>query len=131
VHTIVFATRRLPHLTHEDFVRHYQEVHAPLAQALPGLVEYRQMPIRTDLEWNGQEARYDAVSVYVFASDEAASAAWESPQGVELNEDTVCFMDWDSILAFPGHDTLLYGPRDDSTGTRGTGHDQHGGYGTA
>src|SRR4051794_12590110 len=110
VHTIVFVTRRLAHLTHEQFVRHYEEVHAPLARELPGLVEYRQMPIRTDYQWNGQAAEYDAVSVYVFESDEAAAAAWESLQGVELNEDTVRFMDWGAILAFPGGDVRVLSP---------------------
>ena len=110
MHTIVFATRRLPHLTHEEFVEHYEEVHAPLARKLPGLVEYRQMAIRTDHQWNGQKAEYDAVSVYVFQSDEAAAKAWESPQGVELNEDTVRFMDWNAILAFPGIDVRVLTP---------------------
>jgi uncharacterized protein (TIGR02118 family) len=109
-HSIVFVTRRLPHLTHEEFVRHYEEVHAPLAQQLPGLVEYRQMPIRADYEWNGQQTRFDAVSVYVFESDEAATAAWASPEGVAVNEDTVIFMEWESILAFPGHSFQSYGP---------------------
>jgi uncharacterized protein (TIGR02118 family) len=102
MHIIVFVTRRLPHLSHEEFAEHYERVHAPLAQKLPGLVEYRQMDIRADYAWNGQEPTYDAVSTYVFESDEVAAAAWESSEGVVLNEDTVKFMEWDSILAFPG-----------------------------
>ena len=114
MHTIVFITRRLPHLTHDGFVEHYRQVHAPLARRLPGLVEYRQMPIRRDYKWEGQDPSYDAVSVYAFESDEAAVAAWESPEGIVLNEDTVKFMDWNTILAFPGasFDTLLPELRD-------------------
>jgi uncharacterized protein (TIGR02118 family) len=110
MHSIVFVTRRLPHLSHEEFVEHYIRVHAPLARRLPGLVEYRQMPIRRDYVWEGRSAEYDAVSVYVFESDDAAAAAWASPEGVELNEDTPTFMDWDSILAFPGLDTFVVLP---------------------
>jgi uncharacterized protein (TIGR02118 family) len=109
-HTMVFATRRLPHLTHEQFIRHYEDVHAPLARQLPGLVEYRQMPVRSDYQWHGQRASYDAISVYVFESDEAASSAWASPQGVELDEDTGRFMDWEDILAFPGFETRVSYP---------------------
>jgi uncharacterized protein (TIGR02118 family) len=113
-HSIVFVTRRLAHLTHDDFVRHYEHVHAPLARKLPGLVEYRQMPIRSDYLWNEQAPAYDAVSIYVFESDEAAAASWESPEGVALNEDTVTFMDWDSILAFPGIAFQTFTPEVDS-----------------
>jgi uncharacterized protein (TIGR02118 family) len=110
VHTIVFVTRRLPHLTHDEFVRHYVQIHAPLAQTLPGLVEYRQMPVPRDYAWNGQDPTYDAVSVYVFESDEAAVAAWASPEGVALNEDTMKFMQWDSILTFPGTSFRVFAP---------------------
>ena len=101
-HTLVFVTTRLPHLTHDEFVRHYREVHAPLAQRLPGLVEYRQMPISQDVEWDGRPPAGDAVSVYEFESEDAADAAWVSPEGVEVNHDTKTFMNWESILAFPG-----------------------------
>jgi uncharacterized protein (TIGR02118 family) len=110
VYTIVFITRRLPHLTHEEFIRHYEDVHAPLAQRLPGVVEYHQLPIRADYECNGQVATYDAVSVYTFASKEAAEAAWASAEGAVLDKDTVTFMDWDSILSFPGDAFAIYGP---------------------
>lgn len=108
--TIVFVTRRLPHLSHEDFVRHYRDVHAPLAQSLPGLVEYRQMDVLPDVEWEGHRSPYDAVSVYVFESDDAAAAAWASREGVELNEDTVRFMQWTSILALPVSDARVLEP---------------------
>jgi uncharacterized protein (TIGR02118 family) len=110
MHTVVFITKRVDGMTHDEFVAHYEQIHAPLARELPGLIEYRQLPIRRDYEWNGQPADYDAVSVYVFESDDAAAAAWASPAGVAVNEDTVKFMHWDSILAFPGTDTSVHQP---------------------
>jgi uncharacterized protein (TIGR02118 family) len=111
MHTIVFACRRLPTLSRTDYERHYWEVHAPLASALPGLVEYRQMLIRDDYEWQGQEREYDSISTYVFTDDAAAEAAWASPEGIAVNDDTGKFMDWDTVIAYPGTDTGVYAGR--------------------
>ncbi|MFJ3802875.1 EthD domain-containing protein [Streptomyces sp. NPDC090088] len=110
MHTIIFATRRKPGLTREQFAEHYRSVHAPLARRLPGLVEYRQTLLRDDYQWEGQKCGYDAVSVYVFESDEAAEAAWASPEGVALNEDTLLFIDWDTVISYPGTTTDVHRP---------------------
>ncbi|MEU9343807.1 EthD family reductase [Streptomyces sp. NPDC048278] len=110
MHTIIFATRRKPGLTREQFAEHYRSVHAPLARRLPGLVEYRQTLLRDDYRWEGQKCGYDAVSVYVFESDEAAEAAWASPEGVALNEDTLLFIDWDTVISYPGTTTDVHRP---------------------
>lgn len=112
MHTIVFAVKRLPHLTHEEYLRHYTEVHGPLARKMPGLIEYRQMPIRQDYQWNGQIAEYDSISIYVYESDEAAAAADASPQGLALKEDTMKIMDFDAVLSFPGLQFAVYDPLD-------------------
>lgn len=110
MHTIIFATRRKPGLTREQFAEHYRAVHAPLARRLPGLVEYRQTLLRDDYQWRGQRCDYDAISVYVFTSDAAAQAAWASPEGIALNEDTGAFIDWDTIVAYPGTITDVHLP---------------------
>lgn len=110
MHTIVFATRRKPGLTREQFAEHYRTIHAPLARKLPGLVEYRQTLLRDDYQWQGQQCSYDAISVYVFTSDEAAEAAWASPEGAAVNEDTHLFIDWDTVIAYPGTTTDVHHP---------------------
>lgn len=110
MHTIVFATKRKPGLTREQFADHYRDVHAPLARKLPGLVEYRQTLLRDDYQWHGQPCDYDAISVYVFTSDEAAQAAWTSPEGLAVDEDTGLFMDWDTVIAYPGTTTEVHHP---------------------
>jgi uncharacterized protein (TIGR02118 family) len=109
-HTLVFATRRKPGLTREEFAEHYHTVHAPLARKLPGLVEYRQTLLREDHLWHGQRCEYDAVSVYVFESDEAAEAAWKSPEGTAVDEDTGRFIDWATVIAYPGTTTVVHHP---------------------
>ena len=108
MHTIVFACQRVPGMSRADYETHYHEIHAPLACALPGLLEYRQMLIRSDYQWHDQASDYDSISTYVFADDAAAQAAWASPEGIALNEDTGAFMDWDTVIAYPGTDTIVY-----------------------
>jgi uncharacterized protein (TIGR02118 family) len=110
MHTIIFATKRKPGLAREQFAEHYRTIHAPLACRLPGLVEYRQTLLRDDYQWQGQRCDYDAISVYVFTSDIAAEAAWVSPEGVALNEDTGAFIDWDTVISYPGTTTDIYHP---------------------
>ena len=66
------------------------------------------MLVRPDYQWNGQVPEYDSVSTYVFTDDAAAEAAWASPEGIALNEDTSVFMDWDTVIAYPGTVTAVY-----------------------
>ncbi|HWI22480.1 MAG TPA: EthD family reductase [Baekduia sp.] len=110
MHTVAFACKRVEGMSREEYARHYREIHAPLARRLPGLVEYRQMLLRDEADGPVVSAGYDSLSVYVFADDAAAAAAWASPEGIELNEDTPTFMDWDSVLTFPVASELSMAP---------------------
>lgn len=101
VYTVAFLTRPKSGLSLEQFYEHYTNVHRPLAEKLPGLVSYRQTRILKD-GYRGEDAiDYAALSEYTFDSEEAAMAAWGSPLGEELNEDTGRFMDWSSVLTIP------------------------------
>ncbi|MDP6688137.1 MAG: EthD family reductase [Alphaproteobacteria bacterium] len=64
---------RKPDLSHEEFVRHWLEVHGPLARAVPGIRRYVQSHIQsetvradipaTDIEVDGiAELWYDSVA---------------------------------------------------------------------
>jgi uncharacterized protein (TIGR02118 family) len=108
--TMVYACRRVPGMSREEYAAYYQEKHAPLSRALPGLIEYRQMIVRGDFVWDGRNPEFDSVSTYVFPDEETARAAWASPQGIALDEDTPRFMDWETILALPGHGVHVYQP---------------------
>jgi uncharacterized protein (TIGR02118 family) len=104
MHTIAFLFKRKPGLTRSEFEHHYKVVHAPIAAALPGLVEYRHYPVR-DANHGDIHARvppgYDALSVYTFESVEAAQAAWNSPENGPVQEDTLKFIDVETMITLP------------------------------
>jgi len=82
---------RRPDLTADQFRHHLEDVHAPLANALPGLKKYRQnyavaSPKRRLPAW-------DAIVELYFDSAEAMEAAWASPQGATSDADLPLFAD--------------------------------------
>jgi uncharacterized protein (TIGR02118 family) len=102
MYKVIFLTRRKPGVTLEQYFEHYHGKHFELASNMPGLVSYRQMPIRREGPNNdAAPEEYDAVSEYIYESDEAALAAFASPEGQELNADTGEFIDWPSVITLP------------------------------
>lgn len=78
-------------LSADQFRRHLEDVHAPLAKALPGLKKYRQnyavaSPKRRHPGW-------DAIVELYFDSRDAMEAAWTSPQGEASDSDLQRFAD--------------------------------------
>jgi uncharacterized protein (TIGR02118 family) len=109
VFKIVFLTKRKPGLTLEEYLEHYRTVHYPLAAALPGLISYEQQPLDHS-GWKGVDdvADYDALSTYTFESKEIAVAAYASPAGLALEEDTGVFIDWPTVKSIPVTVTKVY-----------------------
>jgi len=93
--------RRKPGSTREEFMRHYEEVHAPLAlRCLPGLKKYVRNYVVGDVF--GAPADFDVVSEFWYDSAEdvkAALAFYDSPAGQVLRDDELLFMDKASIRA--------------------------------
>jgi len=82
---------RRPGLTPADFRRHLEQIHAPLAKALPSLKMYIQNypypdPKRTPPPW-------DAIVELYFADRNSMEAAWASPQGAASDADLPLFAD--------------------------------------
>ena len=82
---------RRPDLTVDQFRRHLEEVHAPLARALPRLKKYR-------LNYAVASAKrkhpgWDAIVELYFESQETMEAAWASPQGAASDADLPLFAD--------------------------------------
>jgi uncharacterized protein (TIGR02118 family) len=104
MHTIAFLFRRKPGMSREQFEFHYKEVHGPIAAKLPGLIEYRHYPIR-DANRGDVHADippgFDALSMYTFESEDAAVAAWGSPENVPVQADTLEFIDVDTMITLP------------------------------
>ena len=104
MHSIAFLFKRKPGMTREEFERHYRDIHAPLSAKLPGIVEYRQHPIREGGPGDvfaGIPSGFDALSVYTFESTEAADAAWRSPENTLVEADTFNFIDVETMLTLP------------------------------
>jgi uncharacterized protein (TIGR02118 family) len=92
---VVGLLTRRPEFTHEQFVKHWLEIHGPLAHAVPGICRYVQSHIvgtltrpdipETDVEVDGiAELWYD---------DEAALArAAASPEMKRLTDDGALFI---------------------------------------
>lgn len=87
---IVVLYRR-PDLTSAQFRHHLEEVHAPLAKALPGLKLYKQNHVVSDPK--RKHPGWDAIVELYFESREAMEAAWASPQGAASDADLPLFAD--------------------------------------
>ena len=79
-----------PDLTREQFRKHLQEVHGPLAKSLPGLRKYVQNYICADPT---RKPGWDAVVELCFDDWSSMEAAWASPQGAASNADLPAFVD--------------------------------------
>ena len=86
---MVVLTKR-PDLTIEQFQRHLQDVHGPLAQNLPGLRRYIQNYARPDAKRN---PAWDAIVELWFDDRASMEAAWASPQGAASDADLTAFAD--------------------------------------
>jgi uncharacterized protein (TIGR02118 family) len=82
---------RRPDLTVEQFRRHLEQVHAPLAKNLPGLKHYKQNHVVPDAK--RKSPGWDAIVELYFDNWETMEAAWASPQGAASDADLPAFAD--------------------------------------
>lgn len=75
-------------LSHEAFAERLREEHVPIAEDLPGLVEYR-----TSLPRDPERSAYDGVSELYFEDGAAMGEAFDSEVGQEVQADAAEFMD--------------------------------------
>ncbi len=75
-------TRR-PELTHQQFVKHWREIHAPLAHAVPGIRRYVQSHIvgaRTRPDIPETEVEVDGIAELWYDDEAALQRAAASPE---------------------------------------------------
>jgi uncharacterized protein (TIGR02118 family) len=94
IKSISLLTRR-PELTHEQFVRHWVEIHAPLAHAVPGMRRYVQNHIlgtraRPDIQET--DVAVDGIAETWFDDSEAMARANASPEAKRLHDDGALFI---------------------------------------
>ena len=94
IKSISLLTRK-PELTHEQFVKHWLEIHAPLAHAVPGLKRYVQSHIvaeRTRPDIPTTEVAVDGVAELWFDDRAAMDRANASPEAKRLHDDGTLFI---------------------------------------
>ena len=94
IKSISLLTRK-PELTHEQFMKHWVEIHAPLAHAVPGVRRYVQNHIRderTRPDIPTTEVAVDGVAELWFDDQAALDAAARSPEMKALHDDGAKFI---------------------------------------
>ena len=82
-------------LSHEEFVRHWVEVHAPLAHKVPGLRRYVQSHIlgeRTRADIEATPVEIDGVAELWFDDQAALETAARTPEMKALHADGALFI---------------------------------------
>lgn len=75
-------------MSRDDFVTHWNDVHKPLVDKLPGLIDYRQFPaIDHKSPWP-----FDGLAELRFASLGDVRAAFASPEAQKMREDEPNFL---------------------------------------
>jgi uncharacterized protein (TIGR02118 family) len=94
IKTVSLLTRR-PGMTHEQFMTHWIEIHAPLAHAVPGLRRYVQshildQPTRPDIPTTAMDV--DGIAELWYDDRAAMTRAHASPEAKALFADGALFI---------------------------------------
>ncbi len=82
-------------LTHEQFVKHWLEVHAPLAHAVPGIQRYVQSHIvaeRKRVDISGLDVEADGIAELWYDDRAAMERAMATPEMKALPADGILFI---------------------------------------
>ena len=82
-------------LTHDDFVRHWYEIHAPLAHAVPGIRRYVQSHIagtRSRPDIPDTDVEVDGIAELWYDDMATAERAAASPEMKRLTDDGALFI---------------------------------------
>ena len=97
-------------MTHEQFMKHWVEVHGPLALKVPGLRRYVQSHIRderrrADIPWLGVEV--DGIAETWYDDADAMARAAATPEMKALHADGALFIG--RIQSFITHEHVVIG----------------------
>jgi uncharacterized protein (TIGR02118 family) len=99
---VMALIKRKPTVSHEEFVRHYEEVHAPLALKLfPMIKKYVRNHIVVPL--GAPEPDFDCITEFWFDSPESAQTVVDiqmSAAGKPIRDDEETFMDMSEMVSF-------------------------------
>ncbi len=86
---------RKPGLSHEEFVRHWREIHGPLAHGVPGVRRYVQSHIagtRTRADIPEVEVEIDGIAELWYDDEVALGASAATPEAQRLYADGALFI---------------------------------------
>lgn len=95
IKTVSLLTRK-PEISHEEFVRHWVEVHAPLAHGIPGLRRYvlsviaEEAPARHDIPMQAMDV--DGIAELWYDDVAAWRHAATTPEAKRLHADGATFI---------------------------------------
>ncbi len=92
---LVSLLTRRPELTHEQFVRHWRDIHGPLALAVPGVRRYVQSHIRgtrTRADIPETAVEIDGIAELWYDDEAALAASAASPEARALYADGALFI---------------------------------------
>jgi uncharacterized protein (TIGR02118 family) len=110
IKTIGLLTRK-DGWTHEQFMKHWVEVHAPLAHAVPGLRRYVQNHIaaeRTRADIPATAVEIDGIAELWFDDQAALDVASRSPEMKALHDDGALFIG--RIKSYVVEEKFVIGP---------------------
>ena len=93
---VLVAIHKKPGMSREEFNRYWREVHAPLAEGMPGLRRYIINPA-IEVSSRG-EPPFDGLAELWFDDVGAMEAAFASPAGQETSADVAEFAQPDKML---------------------------------
>jgi uncharacterized protein (TIGR02118 family) len=94
IKSIGLLTRKVG-LSRDDFIRHWYEIHAPLAHAVPGVRRYVQSHIlaeRTRPDIPTTEVEIDGIAELWYDDQEAMERANATPEAKRLHADGALFI---------------------------------------
>ena len=94
IKSVSLLTRK-PGLTHEQFVRHWLDIHAPLAHAVPGIRRYVQSHIleeRTRPDIPSTDVEVDGIAELWYDDRQAMARAMATPEAKALHADGALFI---------------------------------------
>jgi uncharacterized protein (TIGR02118 family) len=92
---VIGLLTRKPEFTHEQFVKHWFEIHGPLAHAVPGVARYVQSHIvgtRTRPDIPETDVDVDGIAELWYEDQAALTRAAASPEMKRLTDDGALFI---------------------------------------
>jgi uncharacterized protein (TIGR02118 family) len=92
---VIGLLTRKPELTHEEFVRHWLEIHGPLAHAVPGIRRYVQSHIiatRTKSDIQETDVEIDGIAELWYDDEVALARSASTPEMKRLTDDGALFI---------------------------------------